>query len=492
MSAVEPWIYIDHSNNIWKFYLNDNNELLYNIMYSEGKWTKESVIDTGIKEFTIYLEEDETIHIVYYNINRELKYCTLKSRQWFGKLLRQLNDDEYEISDLKVEILGEDMHIFYIQYTGNSKNIGILKHLKWDGKNTEVNVLLEMKMVDTSNEKYSVQVTGKNNIQIFFLNDEGDEVSLKYLSYQRNRWNPIRRLYVIQGEDISVEILNNQQEVHILNKYGEDAKYFLEHVLLDINGTIQHFRVNESISEPTEAMLFMESNKLYACWLEHDKIFYSCYNGRKWDRPVEVERNNDYPLTKFKCFLHYERDNSTIVKGVYGVSSPDLCLYIPNQFIKNKKESMQYQSSHVDFSEIPEDEEDLRAELIRVRAENKKLEKEIASLNMQLRKKQRLLEEHEESIARIMEQKRKTEENYNVYLEVQQNIQKELVKARQQLSESKKNASDLAKRLKEFEDDNKMLKSQLDEVKDENEKLREEIQLMKNKSLVNRLFKKYG
>lgn len=492
MSALEPWIYIDHSNNVWEFYLNDINDLLYHIMYGEGKWTKESVIDTGIKEFSVYLEEDETIHIVYLNLNRELKYCTMKNRQWFGKLLHQLSDDEIEISDLKVEILGEDMHIFYLQHTDTAKNVGILKHIKWDGKNTEVNQLLEMSMVATSREKYSVQVTGKNNIQIFYLNDEGDEVSLKYMSYQRNRWNPARRLYVIQGEDISVEILNNEQEVHILNKYGENAKYYLEHVLLDINGTIQHFRVNESVSEPEEPMLFIESNKLYACWLEHDKILFSCYNGRKWDRPLEVERNNELPLRRYQCFIHYDTDSSTVVRGVYGVSTPDLCLYIPSQFVQNKKESIDYQSIRQELTEVPEDEEDLKTELLRARAENRKLEKEIASLNMQLRKKQRLLEEHEESIARIMEQKRKTEENYNIYLEVQQNIQKELVKARQQLSETKKNSADLSKRLKEFEEDNKELRRQLDEMKNENDKLREDIQLIKNKSLVSKLFRKSG
>lgn len=53
MNCVCPWIYVDYRNNIWDFFKNGNKELCYKIMYGEGKWSKESLIDKEIRGFAI-------------------------------------------------------------------------------------------------------------------------------------------------------------------------------------------------------------------------------------------------------------------------------------------------------------------------------------------------------------------------------------------------------------------------------------------------------
>ncbi|NRU00376.1 hypothetical protein DFR89_005625 [Clostridium beijerinckii] len=78
-------IYVDYTDNIWKFFRNDNRELCYKIMYEEGKWTKENLINNEVLGFAVYVEGDERIHIVYSNIKGELKYCTMKDKHWVGK-----------------------------------------------------------------------------------------------------------------------------------------------------------------------------------------------------------------------------------------------------------------------------------------------------------------------------------------------------------------------------------------------------------------------
>lgn len=48
MKGVYSWVYVDYKNNLWKFSIKDNGELSYAVMYSEGKWTKSSIIDSKL------------------------------------------------------------------------------------------------------------------------------------------------------------------------------------------------------------------------------------------------------------------------------------------------------------------------------------------------------------------------------------------------------------------------------------------------------------
>lgn len=452
MSSIYPYIYVDYTNNIWKFFENDNKELRYKIMYGEGKWTKESLIDKEVLGFAVYVEEDETIHIVYSNIKGELKYCTLKDKQWVGKILYKIENDEFEIQNLKVEIIGNEMHIFYLLIGNDGSDHGVLMHCIWNGKETKDTALQDIILISDLKEHYLINVNKKNNIDIFFITDEGAEISLNYCSFQDHRWSPIKRLYGIQGEDIGFDVLRDQQEIHILNKSKADSIYFLDHVYIDMSGNIQEFRVHESNKELAEPILFIESNKLYSCWLEQGEIFYSIFDDEKWSGVFYFDRGNELKVRRYNCFICCDGESSIKAMGVYGTNELDLCLFVPNQFVVNMKDSLRYEENQANVA-VPKEEEafqNLKLELSRVKSDKKNLEKKIASLNMQLQKKQRFIEEYEERIARILEQKRKVDENYKVFLELQGNVQKELDVTKKRFLAEEIITTNLQKKLKEI------------------------------------------
>ncbi|MBV7272815.1 hypothetical protein JMF89_10565 [Clostridiaceae bacterium UIB06] len=452
MSRVYPWIYVDYANNIWKFFQNNNKELCYTIMYEEGKWTKESLIDKEVLDFTVYITNDETIHIVYSNINGNLKYCTMKNKQWLGKKLSQIESDEFEIQNLKVEIIGDEMHIFYLLIGNDGSDHGVLMHCIWNGKETTDTSLQDIILIPNLNEHYSINVTKKNNINVFFITDEGDEVSLNYCSFENHRWSTIKRLYGIQGDDICFDVLMNQQDIHILNKSREDSIYFLDHVCIDISGEIQEFKVHESSSELVDPLLFIKNNKLYSCWLEQGRIFYSGFDDEKWNSAVYFNRGDEHKIERYNCFICCDNEDSIKARKVYGTNEVDLCLFIPSQFAINTKDSLKYEVSKVNADTPSETEifQSLKLELSRVKSENKILEKKIASLSMQAKKKQRFIEEYEERVARILEQKRKVDENCALFFELKQNIQKELEVTKQKFLEEELLTTNLKNELKEI------------------------------------------
>jgi len=513
MNGVYPWIYGDCKDNIWKFSLNDNKELCYRIMYSEGKWTKETLIDVEVLGFDVYISGDEIIHVVYSNTKGELRYCTMKDKRWLGKVLYQVESNEFEIRNLKVEIVEDEMHIFYLLVGNDGSDHGVLMHCIWNGKETKTTTIQDIILIPNLKEYYSIHVNKKRNIYAFFITDEGDEVSLNYCDFENNRWSSARRLYGIQGEDIGFEVLMVQQEIHILNKSREDSIYFLDHVSIDIIGSLKEFRVHESRKELNEPILFTESNKLYSCWLEQGKIFYSVFDGQKWVGQVYFDRGNELTVERYNCFIYIDKDSDTKVRKIYGTRGLDLYLFDPSEFIVNIKDSLESEGSKAKkiVSQEGESSESLKFELSRVNLEKKNLEKKITALNMKLQKNQRFIEEYEDQISRILEQKRKSDENCNIFLELQKNIQKELEDTkkrfleeevltrniqkeleytRQKLIEEKNIKIAVESKLKECQEENVIIKQQSEVINEERMRLSEELELEKNQSIMERLLRR--
>jgi len=123
--------------------------------------------------------------------------------------------------------------------------------------------------------------------------------------------------------------------------------------------------------------------------------------------------------------MYSDIENSIVENLVYLSEGEDFIIYVPKDFkINNKLSSKIQKEDTIDY----ENREFARTklELLKEKAERKNLEEKIHVLNIQLQKMQKYMEEYEEKISLLSEQKRKVDENYNVFIEFRQNIQKDL------------------------------------------------------------------
>jgi hypothetical protein len=478
MTSGYPCIYTDYSNSIWKFSINDNEELRYNVMYEEGKWTKEMVIDKDVVGFAVYIEEDETKHIVYSNIKGELKYCTMQNKKWVGKTLYHVESDEFQINDISVIIILGEMHIFYMLIADDGSDHAVLMHCRWYGGEAKINILQDIILVPNLHQHYELLCRDEDTIAVIFITDEGDEASLQYCSFEKNRWTQPKRLYGIQGDSIRFEILSYNQEINILNRSKEKDTYLLDHVSIDINWNIEEFRVYDSSKKQGEPILFIEESRLYCCWFEQGKILYSSFDGEKWAGAKYLESNIKSILQRYNYCIPYDEKSFNRTSGIYGTVEPDLQLIVPYEFVKDMHHNES--SSSVKAGEFY----GIKEELQRVKAEKKALEKKIASFNMQLQKKQRFMEEYEDSITKILEQKRKVEETCNIYLEVQQNIQKELEKTKEQLSKEASIKEELYRQLREKDEENKKSQLQIHTIIEEKDAMQIKLEIINEEKKV--------
>lgn len=424
MRGLYPWLYVDYKDNLWRFSVNDNKELNYRIMYTEGKWTKETLIDSRVTGFGLFIDDSEGIHLVYSNTKGELRYCTMKDKKWVGKVLDKIEDNNYIIENIKIKIIGTNMHIFYSLASEDGSDHGILMHCIWDGNKSNNNKLQDIILKPNLKEYYLINLSNNNEIYLFYLSDEGDELSLNYSIYQNRQWLPSNRLYGIQGEEVYFDVELDRKNIHILNRSKENSYYFLDHVIIDSTGRFKYFRVYEGKNNISEPLLINIWNKTYSFWIENNEIFYSIFLGDKWESEKKYIRDNNIKIERCNAYISEVKEGNIKGKSIYATTGLDIYLYDPKDLIVSEKNEYGNSLKNInrDISSIG-DIEKIKAELYRVKEENKELEDKLYHQNILLQKNQQGIEKYSQQLARALEQKRKAEENSNIFLELQKKIQ---------------------------------------------------------------------
>lgn len=448
MQRIYPWLYVDYKERLWKFSVNEEGELLYRIMYREGKWTKDNLIDGRVTGFGLFVDENEGIHIVYSNTKGEIRYCTLKEQQWLGKVLYNIENENYDIESIKIELVGAIMHIFFVLASKDGSDHGILMHCIWDGKKVTINKLQDIILKSGLKEYYLININNKVEIYLFYLSDEGDEISLNYSIYKGNRWSGSKRLYGIQGEEVYFEVQLDNNNIHILNKSKEEFTYSLDHVFIDQLNGIESYNLYTGENEIKDPLIFKEENRLCACWIEDNNIYYSIFNIMKWDKPKKFSNENIEVIEGYNAYISDIKMSTIDEVKLYGTLGLDLYLYHPKDFIINNEENKKnlYSEEIEEYVAAPELTSN---EVYKLKQENKLLEDKVNSLNLILKKNQKIIENQKDQVIRAMDQKRKAEENSSVFLELQKKVQKEYDNLLKEVSLLKKEKSSMEIKLEE-------------------------------------------
>lgn len=525
MKGMYTYLYVDYKQSIWKFFMNKEEKLCYSIMYDEGKWTKEKLIDNDVTGFSIFVNDDGEIHLVYGNIKGELKYCILKDKQWFGKSLYNVEYKNYNIENIKVKILGATMHIFFVLSSKSGSDHGMLMHCIWDGNEIEINKVKDIILNFELNDYYLINTNNKREIYLFYLSDDGDEISFNYIVYKGNSWGSSNRLYGILGKEVyfDVELTNN---IHILNKSKEKSNYSLDHVVIDLLGEYKSFNVYTSTDNLKEPLIFNLENKIYASWIKNNFIYYSSFNGVRWEIPktlIDEESSIGEKIKEVERYNVYISDiKRTTVKEfkLYGDIGIDLELYYFNDFINKYNKDLVANSDEINI-----DENLINYELDALINENKVLEDKLAHLNLLFKKSQRIIEEHRQEINILIEQKRKAEENNGIFVDLQKDIQIKNEKLNNELNLLKEEKLNIESKMEEYlktievinqkinelenqlviknnelkenrniiidlENKNKVLESEGSFIKEEKEKLVAELEVERNQTIMEKLLRR--
>ena len=507
MKICNSCLFYDDENHIWRFYVNDNRDLMYSIMYDEDKWTKENKIDSEVLDFTVNVDIDNKIYIIYSVKVGNLKYCIWEENKWFGKTIYSFENEGYEMTELNVITIGKLMHIFFIEKNNMRQVQCSLIHLCLNEGENSVNIIDSIPFLKEVFCHYQIENLDDGSLYLIFINEEKNEVAINFTEYKNNKWSIPRRLYGIKGSRINICTLLHLDKINIMNLSKEGSLYFLEHVLIEADGKMKSYKIYESLEELNNFLLVEISGVLWAMWDEGKNVLTSSYSNQ-WSEPFKyyTELNSEVLIYKY---LSLSNKHSNIkCKYILGTNPPEVNLLLPK--CKNdgyRGDALEVSggglTTRLDFDD-EEEKIDIQEELLLLQKTNKNLEEKLIDLQIKYQQKLKILEESENNFFKLTNAKKKSQERLNIITEIQQASIKELEIIKTEKISREVAINELKSELQQLTNECEKLREQktskdnvvnelinkLQQLTSENERLRQDLEYEKNIGIVDRILKK--
>jgi hypothetical protein len=506
MRMCNPCLFYDDEDHIWRFYVNDNQDLMYSIMYDEDKWTKENKIDTEVLDFKVNFDMNNKIYIIYSISLGNLKYCVWEQNKWFGKTIYSIENGAYEITEISVTSIDNVMHIFFIGKSSIKKLQCSLIHLCLNKDENLINTIDTIPFKKEVFSHFQVQRLDNDNLSLIFLKHDKNEVAISFTNYKNNKWSTPKRLYGIIGSNVNFCTLIHFNKINVMNLSKEGSLHYLEHVLIEPDGKMLSAKIHESINKPTNFLLIEINEALCAIWTEGKNVLISSYK-TQWSDPVEfyTELNNEISIYKY---LSLNNKNNIRCNYILGTKPPEINLILPNykndDNIVDLEESNKENSQATLNSRTEEAKVDIKEELLLLQKNNQNLEKKLLELQVKYQQKLKIIEEYDDNFTKLTKTKKKFEERLNIMTEIQQASAKELAALKSENSSNDLIINDLKNKLQQLTNEYEALKKQkvskdntVNELKNklqgltnENESLRKDLKYERNIGIVDRILKK--
>ncbi|WP_406547990.1 hypothetical protein ACI7YV_09520 [Clostridium ljungdahlii] len=248
---------------------------------------------------------------------------------------------------------------------------------------------------------------------------------------------------------------------------------------------MKNYKIYAGKEEPVEPIIFSVEDTLFTSWLKEDNVFCSKYNLDKWETPIEINKDLKESINAY-VFLDNKKLNDAYI--VYGIENTSLKIISFEQISKNTVKALSKEKS--DMSNYDEYVERLKQKSKTIYYENNILKEKINFLNKEIKQKKLNINEYENRLIKIGGEKKVLKENYDFFIQVKENIQKELENTKNQLENYKLFINKLQGNLDKKERNNNRLKQEITYLMKENLKVKQELKFEKNKSIVDKLFKK--
>ncbi|MBE6065719.1 hypothetical protein [Clostridium cochlearium] len=470
MKEGDIWIWNDKEDNLWKFRVNKNGDFIYQIMYTDEKWTNENKIDEKVLEFNIKIDKEENIHVIYVQ-EEELKYCIYNKEKWFGKTIYKFDYKQVKISELDLVILGDYINVFFILINKTTPLKGELIHYAWNEYEGMENNIFNINIMKDAHNHYSIEITEKNEIYLFFISYNKDKSDMNMSIFRNNIWISEQVLYSIKGEKIKFFTLNSQDGIHILNLSKEINIYVLEHVYLCFNGEMIYHKIIESDLSIIEPILLEVDEVIWCIWNMGKETVCSFFN-EQWEGFFKLANKEE--LLVYNGFFKSINNKKIKAYRLWGTNSSPIRFILPDSFLQEPKSSE-------DNLEEKYIQSNIYIQMEEMQKRNKSLEKSLVNLQLQLQQKQRLYDELENRLFNAINKSRKAEEKCNVFKKAHEQSQ-------EKLNETNIKLQELNEALQITNEEKLEIINMFKEANEEIKNLKESLEEEMNKSIIEKIF----
>ncbi|WIF94835.1 hypothetical protein [Caminicella sporogenes] len=309
--------------NSYYFYLSNN--LLYSEINRNEKKIK-SIISNNILNFSVYIDDFETCHIICVDFSGNLIYFSNKYNLWNKKVITSLNINLYDFTNLKIYVVKEDIHILLLKTEkSNSDNkyssiiYYSIRNLSW--KNYEIAKIV----TDKYRPSFKSDIDNYGNIHLIYksVNKKINQIFYRMFNNKYKKWNMIEKLSGEYNNVINFNILcDTYNTVHIVYshifKKNIRIVYLKKEMQMKLTSkwtNIEKFPF-ENIAA-THLILVQDDNFIKAIWKQNNIFYFAQYNimNNIWQDIEKININIDRNKLISITFFEKNSDNFRIIKA---------------------------------------------------------------------------------------------------------------------------------------------------------------------------------
>ena len=269
-----PFIVKDSKQNIYKFSMNENNNLILEKFYENTLKTK-NILRENIRNFVADIDNKDVVHVMYVDESNRIKY-SVYSTVLVDNINFSIKDENNDYRFLFFKFIIDRLYLFFIARPFNNDQC-ILKSCVIKNNNITVKDIITV-----SCSKYTCPFyiySSSEYIYILYSKNSNEKYTLQILDAHKNRWH----------EYSNTIILNKASHINFIVKgdtalicYNSFQNKNMELQLTSINLKISPSLVNEPIllSNANRAsihpLILTFKNEVWILWEEGEKFtFYN-------------------------------------------------------------------------------------------------------------------------------------------------------------------------------------------------------------------------
>lgn len=308
------------------FFINLDKEISYNYYDHNNNYVfaKTLLDDPNINFSNCYftLNNLDEIYGVYVKDSLKILTASSNSNTFIEKEVLSYDFNRFGIDFPYINIVGDNIHIFYYVYNLNSNNTcALFHHVKQDGVWTENKIDFINHIVLDNYKVIWIQ----NNPIVFYFNlvDGFEEVFLCKFNISTLTWsNPIQ-ITNSKKNKVYLNILKDSMNFyHLTFCENINGSYSIRYLNGYLNDNSFQVNIDNYIEDPSTHMypsLMKKDSKLYLMWVNFGRLYTSISEdlGKTWSSPNIDEFSLEEDFIRANFFSNYKEDSGYNVNAVF-------------------------------------------------------------------------------------------------------------------------------------------------------------------------------
>lgn len=295
------------------------NKLILNYYALNGDIEESIVSDNVSEEFDILIKDD-SIYLVYQDLNYNLNLSVIKGiDKSFHKLT---NEDFPKVLELNIIKHNDNISMVFLYPIYKTKDIlqlehNMLKDEKWQS------FLVDQVIV--SQVLNPIKIINKDET-IFLAYYYENQICLKSFDENEGEWKESIVL-TDNKEKLYLDIVYDNGNLHLVYSEAIDGNYIIKYKMFkyDISFTKEYEKDISRKSNSSNPTIIKNDNLLWVVWNESSRIYsrYSDDNGKSWSEIKTWDDSIKNNIVRYK-YTSTIKSNGRIIDNTFGTIYPDI------------------------------------------------------------------------------------------------------------------------------------------------------------------------